>query len=1139
MKKSGPIIQWMINISLFAAVVIGGAYIYLSHHSNQLVEDQILARFETAAPGLRLTLASTELDGTRGVTLRDVEIRERTTDKPLFRSAELHVAIDSQRLIDHQQVVVNAIRIRDAEVVAARDQAGRWNWQDYEFHQPENSVPGLPQVTVEDLTVQLTLEHGSGIPTARLILNCPRWQAIPASQHAYDFDGAVALPGVGELKLTGASDLKSRQWGLSGRLRDVRANHDLMKVAQATAPQLQDQLSRVDTALERLLPPVQTVSSEAPANGSALLIGTNAHTAPRFLGLLDVDFKVASTDSIPEFMLRVGVREGRLASPALPVALSDVNAVFFKDNRNLILKLSQASGGNTQLSGEFRSQTGPDASPGRGWLQVERFPLTARIAPLLPEKVARLIRAFEPDCLISGRVDLVQQPGGKWRPENLTADITEGRLNYHRFHYPNSQITGTVRQRPFASRPATRSEPAITEQDVMLDVELTGLAGGRPVATRGWMKNPGVESENFFTLTASDFPLDSTFRNALEPKSQSVVDSLNLSGTADLNLAFYRPPGPDRVTHPFYRVRVKDSQIRFQRFPYTITDVTGDLTYDGGTKEWKFAKLQGRHDQATITADGSFHGGTKPGVLDLTIRARNAALDSDLYNALTGEQQTLWKMLRPDGFCDLTAKVDWVATPGQPASVRFPASDPVRIYNTTIQPVPFPYEMQIREAILSFDPNDPRFAGVQHCEIHSFQATHDESPLSASGWAEVKHDGEWQVHLNRVNAVDLQPDDHLKAALPASWRSTLSRLYHRGKLKITDSEMDFRGTVAGDRETTAKWQLNMHLYDCALNAGLDMEHVHGEISALGQWDGYRLTNHGHINLETAETLEMPITNIRGPYSMNNVELVLGSRQVFEGRQLALVNQDSRLKAQAYGGDLFLDALVDMREAGRYWFFTELENARLESYAQLHIQEQQNLRGVVNAWMSLQGEGEDAENCRGEGQMRISPASLYELPIVVKLLGALSQLHLNVQDRTAFNHVMMDFEVRNKAFQMKLIDMVGESISFRGKGSVGFSGAVNLDFYSRPPRASVGSLPLFNNLFSNWAKVEVRGTTSDPQTIVKSAAKLDSSLKQFLQPFNPNGPAPLLTVPPNFQPLSGGYTSRVHAGERVGRASRSR
>lgn len=1138
MTKFGPIIQWMVNISLFTVVAAGGAYIYVWQNSDVLVEEQILARFSEAAPGLRLNVGSTQLNGTKGVTLRDVEIRELTTDRPLFRSQELVVEIDSQRLVDHQQVVVNAVRIRDAEIVAARDGAGRWNWQKYEFHQPETSAPGLPQVLIENLTIQLTLQHGSAIPTARLILNCPQWQAVPSSQHAYDFDGGIALPGVGELKLSGEADLRSRQWNLAGRLHDVRANQDLMKVAQATAPRLQGELVKIDEALDRLLPTKKTAA--LPRSGSALLIGTDPRTAPQFLGVLDVDFKVSSAPTgIPEFMLKVAVKDGRLASPALPVVLSNVNAVFFKDNRNLIVRLTEASGGQTRLSGGFKTVTGENAVPGEGWLEIEHFPLTPKIAPLLPEKVARLVTAFQPNCLISGQAKLVQQQNGKWRPEELEANISEGSVQYHRFKYPNANITGTVRQRAFANRPATSSEPQLTDDDVMLDVQLQGLAGGRSITTEGWMKNPGIESENFFTLNASGFPLDSDFRNALEAKSQAVMDSLNLSGEADLNLAFYRPPGQNKITHPFFDVKLRNSSVRFARFPYTIKNIDGNVAYDGAKKEWKFINLQGSHDDGKISAEGSFRGDTKPGVLDLTLKARNAALDSDLYNALTPQQQNLWSMLRPDGFCDLTAKIDWVAAPGQPANVRFPASDPVRIFNTRIQPVPFPYEMDVREATLSFDPNDARFAGVQHCEIHSFKATHDDSPISASGWAEVKHDGEWQVHLNRVSAQDLQPDEHLKAALPPSWRSALSRLYHAGTLSISDSEMDFRGTVSGDRHTTAKWNLNMHLFDCSMNAGLDMEHVHGRISAFGEWDGYKLRNSGQINLETAETLEMPITNIRGPYTMNNVELVLGSRQVFEGTQLALVNQDTRMKAQAYGGDLFLDALVDMREAGRYWFFTELENARLESYAQLHIKEQQNLRGVVNAWMSLRGEGEDAENCRGQGQMRISPAALYELPIVVKLLGALSQLHLNVQDRTAFNHVMMDFEVRNQSFQMKLIDMVGAAISFRGKGSVGFSGAVNLDFYSRPPRASVASLPLFNNLFTNWAKVEVRGTTSDPQTIVKSAAKLDNGLQQFLQPFNPNpnGPAPLLTVPQYFQSTSGIYPPRLHADERVGRSNR--
>lgn len=1126
MKQFFPVIKWMINITLVVTVVAGAGYLYVGNNVDRFAQTEILKRFDLAAPELQLVVQETKLQGTRGVVLKNIEIRERASGQPLFRAKELDVAIDSVQLVEHQRVVVNSIDLKSAEVLVSRDSDGRWNWQQYKFNKPPKAAEGLPQVTIEDLRIQLTLKHGAGIPTARLALDCPKLQAIPASQHAYDFDGGIALPGVGILNVRGEGDIKTKKWRLGGRLRDVRANQDLMQIANAATPNIQGQLSRIDQTLERLVP--ASLPRHQSPKGTALLIGTDASIAPQFLGLLDIDFDAASSGtSVPDFRLKVGIKEGRLASPALPVTLNDVNAVFYKDNTNLIFKLNQATGGQATIKGGFQAVSGQNPRPGQLWMEVEKFPITMDLVPLLPAKTKRLFNAFQPDCLVTGRVELNQQPNGKWRPENLTASVSDGTVDYHKFRYPTSSINGKITQRKFANAAATETRPATTDSDVVLDIELTGQLKDHPVSVSGWMKNPGPTSENFFSMSVNNFPINSELRNALEPKQQSIIDNLNLQGMANANMAFYRPPGLDNPTIPLFDVRVFDASMKFANFPYDIENLSGHLKFDGGTKHWEFLELKGQHGKGRLTAFGEFKGKTTPGTLDLTINARNAELDSDLYNAFSPPQQTVWNMLSPSGFCDLTAKIDWTAAPGQPAIVRFPKESPVRVYNTKIRPAPFPYDMHVSEAILSFDPNDARSAGAQKCEIHSFKALHENSPILASGWAEAKPNGEWQVHLNDVTARDLRPDDQLRAAMPPSWHQTLARLHQTGTVSIEKSEMDFRGVTSGDQNTTAKWNLNMEFNNCTMNAGLDMEQVYGQVSAYGQWDGFNLKNVGQINLETAVVMEMPFTSIRGPYSMNNIELVMGSRKVFERNPLSQVNRNTRVKAQAYGGELFLDALVDMREEGKYWFFTELANARLESYAAKHIPDQRNLRGVVNAWMSLQGEGDDPADVEGKGQMVISPAALYELPVMVKLLGALSQLNLNVQNLTAFNYAAVNFTVANEMFRLSPIDMVGESISFRGQGTVGFSGAVALDFYSRPPRASLATLPILNNLFTNWAKVEVRGTTSQPQTIVKSAAKMDEGLRQFLQPFNPNpnGPAPMLNVPRMFQTPTFGPTLR--------------
>jgi hypothetical protein len=156
-----------------------------------------------------------------------------------------------------------------------------------------------------------------------------------------------------------------------------------------------------------------------------------------------------------------------------------------------------------------------------------------------------------------------------------------------------------------------------------------------------------------------------------------------------------------------------------------------------------------------------------------------------------------------------------------------------------------------------------------------------------------------------------------------------------------------------------------------------------------------------------------------------------------------------------------------------------------------------------------------------GQLQISPAALYELPVMVALFGDLAKLNFNVPNRTAFDYALLTFDVADESFVFNRMDLVGESLALRGTGRVGFGGDVYLDFYSRPPRPRGLTNPLVSLVLTGatqWAKVEVRGTTGRPQTTVRTTAQLDDSMKQFLEAFNPRpgGPIPGLVVPNIFQ-----------------------
>lgn len=1120
-----PVFNWMIKWSLLAILLAGAAGVYVWKNSESLVHAQLMKAFSELAPELTLEVARTEVRGTEAVILHGVQIFESANRRPLLRAKQIRLDVDSGQLMNHQRLVLDRVTLNDPDILVERRQDGRWNWQNYEFNPPK--VRGtLPAILIQDARIQLALDHGAGFPAARLLLACPSAHAIPESADSYDFEGALDLPGAGMLRISGAADFVAKTWHIGGGLKDVSADQRLMELATSADPGLHAKLSGIDSMLASKLSPTDLQTANVPTAGglgAALQLGSDRRIAPQFLGTLDIDFEAASKagSSIPYFKLLVDIRDGRIASAALPFGLDQVKARFYKDNDNLEFRLTQATIANGKLSGSLLLPAS-NPSAAKAEFLVERLPINSQLRPLLPEKSRRIFDAYEPEGSVSIKGQLVRTADGQWRPMGVAIQLHETEISYEKFQYP-AVISGTLLQQPEKTDVAAVSGALVTMEPVALDVHLDGHFGQHPFEVHGLWKNPGDRGAIQLQVDVADFPLDVDFRNALLPPQQKVVDTLDLTGKATGSVVFIRSPGLNQPTHPFAQIAVSDGAMKLEKFPYGISDLSGKLTYHGPTKQWGFEDLKGRHNKATVTAEGSYHGLPAPGVLQLTLQAKNAALDADLYNALSAQQRNIWSMLSPQGFCDLTADIHWTALPGQPAIVKFPKDRPVRIYNTKIKAAPFPYALTIEEAFVSFDPNNASKAGVQRAEIHSFRAMHDNSPVQATGWFEAKPNQEWQLHLSDLYASRLTLDRELRAALPASWQESLSRMYDRGTISIVDSELDFRGDIEGAKNPTASWNMTMNLNDCTINAGLDVSEIEGRLTAQGVWDGFHLQNTGRIRLDTVAVLEMPFTNIEGPYSVNDIELVLGARRLFESNQdRASVAKEQRINANAYGGNMLLDAVVDLREEGSYKFFCELENAKLESYAALHIPDQPNLRGVVTTWMSLSGFGDDAANVSGKGQLRISPAALYELPVMVKVLGAWAQLNPNVQDRTAFTYAFVNFDVINEIFKMNRIDLVGEEISFRGQGSVGFEGAVDLDFYSRPPRRRAMSLPLLNELFTRWTKIEVRGTTSQPQQTAKALGQLDENMRQFLQPLNQrsNGRVPALQIPRlfPFQPL---------------------
>lgn len=184
--KFWPILKWMFFIALASTIAAGVGGIWLWKNSDRLIREQAFRTFDKVAPDLELQLDGIELSSTSSIRLTGIEIRDRAANRPILRAKEAFATVDETELMERQHVIVRTIKISGVEILLKRSEDGRWNWQNYAFNKLSDTlIP--PSVVLENVRVQIQLEHSAGIPPASLTVTSPLLQAVPKSSEAYDF----------------------------------------------------------------------------------------------------------------------------------------------------------------------------------------------------------------------------------------------------------------------------------------------------------------------------------------------------------------------------------------------------------------------------------------------------------------------------------------------------------------------------------------------------------------------------------------------------------------------------------------------------------------------------------------------------------------------------------------------------------------------------------------------------------------------------------------------------------------------------------------------------------------------------------------------------------------------------------------
>ena len=261
-----------------------------------------------------------------------------------------------------------------------------------------------------------------------------------------------------------------------------------------------------------------------------------------------------------------------------------------------------------------------------------------------------------------------------------------------------------------------------------------------------------------------------------------------------------------------------------------------------------------------------------------------------------------------------------------------------------------------------------------------------------------------------------------------------------------------------------------------------------------------------------------VTDIKGPFRIDRDQIVLGSSKMFEpespDEEWATVSRHERLTGRIFSGELFLDLLAKRTEAMPYWLRCTLSRADLEQWAIQSNYGQANIRGEMNGYIDLAGDAVSTRNTIGNGRLLISPAALYEVPIMFQMFQS---LRLAPVDQTAFRDAYAQFRIQDEKVIFDEIGLLGESMSLFGNGTIRFDRTIDLDFVYRPPRRNRGNpvSQVFNRLegvLPVLFTVEVEGTLDVPKITVQDGVR--ETLRGFVKLLEA-GPANL--KPPKILP----------------------
>jgi hypothetical protein len=799
-------------------------------------------------------------------------------------------------------------------------------------------------------------------------------------------------------------------------------------------------------------------------------LGEKLRVLPDLRGQIDLRFELnydpAATPPL-KYDLSGRLNHGRIDDPRLPHALSEIRATVHVDNSGYTIDDAVGRSGQATLRLGCRGSGFEPGSPLRLTAELRQFDLDRAVLDVLPQWAQDLRYKYLPAGEVDADVRLAFD-GQTWQ-QDVEVRCLNVSFTHHKFPYRLDHGRGTLNLK-----------------DDQLTMNLTAYSESQPIRLAAEVAHPFSGSTGWFEAKGDDLPLDEALLRALPPKPQEVVRSLHPRGTINFDVKLWRNR-PEEPMHQHLWLAANHCSIRYERFPYPISDIRGVLDMVDGV--WTFSNVEGSNDKARIVCKGSLGPGLQGTELSLDIAGQDVPLHEDLRNALSPHIQQVWNDVRPRGAVDVQADVRYLS--GENTFSVGVRAQPQRD-NSSIEPVRFPYRLDHLQGVLAYRDG--------HVTFERCKGEHGAVKISTEGFCDFPSDGRWKIHFARLSADRLRgADRELVQALPERLRKAMIELNPTGTINL-DGSLDLERAGRPGEPLLSRWDARLGLQQSNVQVGgILVENVHGEVSLQGGFDGQQLRSRGALAIDSLNYKDCQFTQVLGPIWIDDGRVLFGS--FVENAAVAADPTAPRrvplpITARLCGGTFYADGWATIEPNPHYAVQARLADADLALCAREFATGRQNLRGKIMAKVDLTGTGRTRNTLSGVGGIRLSNANVYELPVMVSILSFFS---LQLPKQNAFSDAAIDYRIEGEHIYLNPIEFRGDAISLHGTGQMDFKSNIGLKFCVTLGRGEL-DMPLLKQFVRGAAEqimtIYVGGTLQNPETRRETLPAVNQALQPF-------------------------------------------